>query len=296
MLFLFLLFLSIVSSSRIRLPSSDSLLNLVKTDGKFKTYNIEFERITKNNDTVMTNMFITMDPRYALNEYEGVNIEVKRQKRSASIPTCCAFIGGGAKWNGVATFKFDITNPDGLSSSQLETWQNAAFNQWNNALTDLNVLAPVVIEDLPGFLDPNVPDGINTIVFDIIDITGVIAITSTNYIQSGGSVTIFESDIVYNTQVPLGDGSSSSNVYDFWSVATHETGHAIGLAHPPQTNECVDSTMYPTVGLGQTNKRDITGTDAQCLQILYSDSSVSNASWKLINFSLFTIVSILFSL
>ncbi len=278
-LFVLLILLVYIECRKINLPIGESILNYMETNtGKAKTYNIEFEHevsFANGNHSVYTNMFITMDPRYALREYKVNNDMVT--ERSETTPSCCTFIGGGAKWDGVATFKMDTTNPDGISSQQLEIWQNNAFNQWNDALPDQNVLAPVIIEDLPGFLDPNSPDGINTITFGVIDKQGVIAVTATHYVQSGGSITIFESDIVYNTQVPLGDGSINSNVYDFWSVATHETGHAIGLGHPSQTLECLDSTMYPTVGLGQTNKRDITGKDAQCLQTLYIGSTVSNS-------------------
>lgn len=276
-LVLILLFLSIsVSSKRVKVPRRKDVSSFMKTEGTFKSYSIEFEQpknFLHNNLNVRTNMFITMDPRFALREYEvGENMVKEKTERSETTPSCCTFIGGGAKWEDLATFKMDTTNPNGLTSQQLQSWQNSAFNQWNDALTDLNILAPVVIEDLPSFLDPNTPDGINTITFGLI-VSGVIAVTSTHYVQSGGSITIFESDIVYNTNVPLGQGS---NVYDFWSVATHETGHAIGLGHPPQTLECIDSSMYPTVGLGQTNKRDITGTDAQCLQVLYTGANISN--------------------
>lgn len=264
-----------------------------KTGSKrLNQYHIEFEPITSStygNITTTTGLFITVDKTFTgfnesdmdgyAQEVTRKNKTTKKTKKSYTTPTCCSFIGNGAKWSStLATFKFDTANPDGIASSQLESWQNSAFSEWNNALSTRDIVNPVVVEDLPSFLDPSVPDGINTIVFDVISIDGVIAVTFTHYISTSSGNTIFEADIVYNTLVPLGDGSVSSSVYDFFSVATHEAGHSVGQGHVPTTSSCLDSTMYPTVSLGQTNKRDITGTDAQCLQALYEGAVSSGSS------------------
>ena len=61
--------------------------------------------------------------------------------------------------------------------------------------------------------------------------------------------------------------AGKKDVMDEVGVATHELGHAAGLAHPP--NECTEETMYAFAELGETKKRTLEEGDIQGIVELY---------------------------
>lgn len=80
-----------------------------------------------------------------------------------------------------------------------------------------------------------------------------------------------------------GSGSVSSSRLDLRSVATHEFGHAVGVAHT-QTSRCGSSvselrrpTMCPTYNYGKSYGRTLEDDDENAIQSLYGDDFSSGS-------------------
>ena len=80
---------------------------------------------------------------------------------------------------------------------------------------------------------------------------------------------LVEWDAVFNTDYAWSDSGEAGKM-DYQNIATHEFGHALGLGHSPTDIDCVEETMYPTAGYGETNKRTLETGDLTGLGKLYS--------------------------
>lgn len=63
---------------------------------------------------------------------------------------------------------------------------------------------------------------------------------------------------------------------DLQNIATHEMGHAIGLADI-YTSECSEVTMYGSSSMGETKKRTLAAADISGIRALYGLSSGSGS-------------------
>ena len=54
---------------------------------------------------------------------------------------------------------------------------------------------------------------------------------------------------------------------DFENIATHELGHAMGMAHP--ADSCTEETMYRFASSGETKKRTLNAGDIAGIKGLY---------------------------
>lgn len=95
----------------------------------------------------------------------------------------------------------------------------------------------------------------------------VLGLTTVNYNPETGE--IYNADMELNTfdMEPLAapDEKVEQNAYDFLSVATHETGHFLGMAH----SEVPGATMYARYQTGQTNMRYLSPDDVNGICTVY---------------------------
>jgi len=91
---------------------------------------------------------------------------------------------------------------------------------------------------------------------------GALACTM-NFTNGGGATT--ESDQRYNQNTTFSN-VGASGAYDYQSVATHETGHTIGLGH---ANSSDTLTMFYAIGAGETQSRSLAKGDVVGLRARY---------------------------
>ena len=116
----------------------------------------------------------------------------------------------------------------------------AAHDTWES-------IAAIDLDDTPAFNPPgaNLGDGFNTHQFNVILGAGVLAVTPS--ITDGATGRILEADVYYSNSTRWDtSGDPRGKRVDVQSVAFHELGHFIGLAHSGE----VDATMFPFIQSG----------------------------------------------
>lgn len=91
---------------------------------------------------------------------------------------------------------------------------------------------------------------------------GALACTM-NFTDAGGTTT--ESDQRFNENTPFSN-VGAAGAYDVQSVATHETGHTIGLGHANSSDEL---TMFYAIGAGETQARSLAKGDVMGMRARY---------------------------
>jgi hypothetical protein len=110
------------------------------------------------------------------------------------------------------------------------------------------------------------PDGRNEYSYGNYPQSDVIAITRIWYTRFGKE--IVEYDVMFDSDFNWGDATQNPNVMDWQNIATHETGHGLGLSDVYQ-NACSEVTMYGYSWEGDIGKRTLEQPDIIGLQKLY---------------------------
>ena len=121
----------------------------------------------------------------------------------------------------------------------------------------------------------NVLDNVNAICFeDYYDDPDIIGACMVWY--NPATKAIVEFDIVFETDYAWGNAGNTNeyelgdiNIMDLQNIATHELGHALGLADIYDEAQCSEVTMYGYSTEGETKKRTIEEPDITGIQILY---------------------------
>jgi len=79
---------------------------------------------------------------------------------------------------------------------------------------------------------------------------------------------IIEYDVLFNTYYAWGDATVNSSVMDLQNIATHETGHGVGLGDI-YSSTCSTVTMYGYSNYGETSKRSLGQPHITGLQKMY---------------------------
>lgn len=198
----------------------------------------------------------------AIIHYKNYGKPDKPGKPRNGADSCYGFLAKGAKWK---TTELYVVAPgvDALTVGRdLETWDSqVAFEVFGNQDINSAVDGP----------DTNTPDSKNEVMFGQISDPNVIAVAIVWGIFSGPPAgrELVEYDIVFNNVDYLwGDAMVNPEVMDFENIATHEFGHAAGMADLYQS-QCSEQTMYGYASYGEVKKRTLEIGDINGIQNLY---------------------------
>ena len=192
---------------------------------------------------------------------------------------CTGPIADGAAWRNVRGFYLHTLNRQGLSPDFLIDALQRANDEWRCALdayhkTVAGPLIGVVSQTSGAEINLSMPDGRNEIGFATIQgRPGTVAVTIVWGVFGGPleQRRITEYDMVFDgVHYQWGDGSVNKNVMDVQAIATHETGHSLGL-DDVYDGICNTVTMFGTSAEGETKKRTIEPTDIEGLSDLYAN-------------------------
>lgn len=194
-----------------------------------------------------------------------------------NMPTCTGPIAEGASWKTSRGYYVHTKNQNGLSSQFIVDAVERANDAWTCGLSTFGKLinGPLlgVVEGTSGsVINLDEPDGVNEVGFAAIQgHPGTIAVTIVWGIFDGPirDRQLIEFDMIFDGQhYSFGDGKTNANVMDLQEIATHETGHRLGLddIYDPL---CDDVTMYGTSSEGETWKRSLSQRDLDGLALLY---------------------------
>jgi hypothetical protein len=173
-----------------------------------------------------------------------------------------AFLSKGARWKVTEPYVVADDVSSTLVARDLETWDSqVAFNIFG----DEDIFSQV------DGADANSPDGKNEVMFGEISEPGAIAVAIIWGIFGGPPQNreLVEWDVVFdNVDYIWGDGNQDPTVMDFDNIATHEFGHAVGLADLYAT-QYSEQTMYGYADYGETKKRTLAAGDINGVKTLY---------------------------
>jgi len=194
--------------------------------------------------------------------------EVKQVGAAFKSPTCYKLMG--IKWNTLpVSYVINPTNPQGLSASLITSAISASAETWD-ASTSKKLFNNFYGIDYSATWDDTVDkvDYKNEYVFGTYSDPNVIAVTVVWYTRVGRQIVDY--DVLFNTYYSWADcaGTSCSTSMDLQNIATHETGHGLGLSDV-YTSSCSAVTMYGYSWYGDVGKRSLEQADITGLQKIY---------------------------
>lgn len=197
--------------------------------------------------------------------------------------SCFDFIGDrNQKWKTIEPWVINTENNGGLVRADILGHFNNDIAQWENAAgKEILGVGSETTKDLEAdFVEP---DKINEVYFAKIvepdGSTGNVIAMNIVWMNIRGPPVIFEWDQVYDDDAFAWSFDGESDKMDFDNVATHEIGHATGMAHPiiqydsdgfpDKDDPCRFETMYAFTEDGDTDGRDLNDGDIAGIQKLY---------------------------
>ena len=186
--------------------------------------------------------------------------------------SCYKFLAKGAKWKIVEPYVVNPANGDELGRGFLTG--NLADNiiKWENE-AGVDILGKGSSTGDVLEADFVAPDHKNEVYFMDLGETNTIAFAVVWGIFGGPPFAreLVEWDMVFNDAFTWSkDATGSTAEMDFENIATHELGHAVGLADL-YNDACSDQTMYGYSWEGDTQKRDLASGDIAGIQKLYGN-------------------------
>ncbi|MEM5871491.1 MAG: matrixin family metalloprotease [Candidatus Aenigmatarchaeota archaeon] len=186
--------------------------------------------------------------------YKDGKVKLDVNNPKAKVTTCYKLMG--VKWK-----KFPINimiNPEVNVNAILESTK-----EWDK-YTSTTLFGSYSIDSSANFDES--PDGKNEYSYGNYPQSGVIAITNIWYTRT--TKEIVEFDVLFDSDFIWGDATTNPNVMDWQNIATHETGHGLGLSDVYQS-ACSEVTMYGYSWEGDIGKRTLEQADIIGLQKLY---------------------------
>lgn len=187
-------------------------------------------------------------------------------KGKTSAPTCYKLMN--VQWKSLPVSYVINPNNSGLTGTFVKSAIDASTITWDAAISK-NLFGVSAINTSADW-DSKSPDGINEYSFGNYPQSGVIAVTVVwSGIPLGGrGRQIVDFDVMFDTDYIWGDATQNPAVMDLQNIATHETGHGLGLSDI-YTSACSAVTMYGYSNYGETQKRTLEQPDITGLQQLY---------------------------
>jgi len=217
-------------------------------------------KLNKDNEPVDKTIFIHYK--------DGSIVGIGRVQKS---PTCYAL--EGVKWNSLPINY--VIGPNALSivgslTGATKTWDDATSKSLFGSYST----------DLSARWETNTPDYKNSYVFGPYSNNNVIAVTNVWYTRYGKQIVDY--DVLFNTYynwkdctTTICDTSTTSKDMDLQDIATHETGHGLGLGDVYNAG-CSQVTMYGYATPGETQKRSLETADIKGIQRIYGKIRIKN--------------------
>lgn len=182
-------------------------------------------------------------------------------KNGGGDTACYGFLSKGAKWKAAEPYVVDSGMDAVLVAKDLETW---------DAQVTFDIFGSQDLGSTVDGADTVSPDDKNEVMWGNIADSNAIAVAIVWGIFSGNPSwrEIVEYDVVFDTDYVWGDAEVDLSVMDFENIATHEFGHAAGLADLYETS-CAEQTMYGYANNGEWNKRSLEVGDKAGIKELY---------------------------
>lgn len=198
-----------------------------------------------------------------------------RSKQSAkpnkgSGSKCYSFIATGAKWKVVENWLMNPANPDGLDGNTLFNLVTGGISKWELAADGKDILGNGSQTGTDLSVSYGTLNNQNEVYFGSLD-SGTIAVTIVWGTFSGPTFArqIVEWDQVYNTSYSWSaEAEGVIGKMDFDNIATHELGHAFGLADLYNAS-CSTQTMYGYADWAEIDKRTLESGDIAGVKELY---------------------------
>jgi hypothetical protein len=204
-------------------------------------------------------------------------------------PQLYELMGKNIKWVAPVELTYVINptgNLDGLLTSFVSETISASAETWDAEVTQELFITPtldVVPENGDSYNDAQ-RDYTNEVFFADLPYEGAIAVCIVYYINAGppSQREILEFDLVFDADLVFfdasgveydfnwGDANVDSGCMDLQNIATHELGHALGLADLYDSTVPVpEQTMYGYASAGETKKRSLEAGDKAGISALY---------------------------
>ena len=170
----------------------------------------------------------------------------------------------GASWPNPESFIVNPTIPGMVGFPEAINAIGESFSTWNYAGDiQYNIFGLLALDYSIVRVDE---DGFNTVTFEDLGDTGIIAQARTWYWPGGD---IVESDVVFNTQYSWST-SGESGTMDIQNIATHELGHSAGLLDLYHWKSS-ENTMYGYSDYGEIIKQTLAPGDIAGIHAIYGE-------------------------
>lgn len=214
---------------------------------------------------------------FAIVHYKKDGGNAKPSGGSARLPSCYGFLASGAKWKTVEPWVANGTNTEGLDANfvlanltgDVAKWEDAADGSVNS-VQGANVLGVGSLTGNVLVADTVSPDNVNEVYFGDVSSSGAIAVTIVWGVFSGPTWNrrLVEWDMIFDETDFNWSSTGDLAKMDFENIATHELGHAVGLADL-YNSACAEETMYGYATNGETKKQTLNTGDIAGMNKLY---------------------------
>lgn len=208
---------------------------------------------------------------YAIVHYKnGQSHRPNHGKGGSGGTTCYGFLAKDARWKTTEPYVLNEFNNSGMPASFVSSVTSGSMGTWDNQVAFQVFGSRNTTQAVDG-ADTSAPDNKNEVYFAGITDPGVIGVTIVWGYFAGPPFAreLIEYDMVFDdVDYRWGDATLDPLVMDYQNIATHELGHAAGLADLYEST-CSQETMYGYAAGGETKKRDLNTGDIQGIKTLY---------------------------